>query len=126
MGEGMPLIEPETHQAPGDSRGISVTRTNFPRQLRARFGPEALITRLGAIWLVHLDQPSEAEIQKRLAEVQQELLEPEDCGLCDHLRPQAGDTIIFDGPMCPIEPAPWRTLSPDLDEGEPEGIASAS
>lgn len=24
---------------------------------------------------------------------------------CDHLKPQADDTIIFDGPMCLIEPA---------------------
>jgi len=106
---------------------MSSTATHSPEALlRARFGPEALITRLGAIWLVHLDQPSEAEIQKRLAEVQQELLEPEDCGLCDQLRPQAGDTLVYDDVMCLIEPAPWRKLYPDLEEGEPEGIASAS
>ena len=35
--------------------------------LQARFGPEALITQVGAIWLVHLDQPSAAEIQEREA-----------------------------------------------------------
>ncbi len=38
--------------------------------LRARFGPEALITRLGAIWVVHVDRPTEVEIQDRLAELQ--------------------------------------------------------
>ena len=48
--------------------------------LRARFGPEALITRLGTIWLVHLDQPSKAEIQEREAEVEQDILEPDECG----------------------------------------------
>ena len=45
--------------------------------LKARFGPEAIVSRVGAIWLVHLDQPSEAEIQERMDELRQELLEPE-------------------------------------------------
>jgi len=88
--------------------------------LRARFGPEAIINRLGAVWLVHVDQPSKAEIQERLAELQQDLLEPEECGGCDLMRPQAGDTLIYDDVMCLIEPAPWRKLFPDLDEGEPD------
>jgi hypothetical protein len=88
--------------------------------LKARFGPEACISRFGAIWVVHVDLPTEAEIQERLAEVEQDMLEPEDCSCCDLMRPQAGDTIIFDGPMCLIEPAPWRKLFPDLDEGEPD------
>ena len=39
---------------------------------------------------------------------------------CDLMRPQAGDTLIYDDVMCLIEPAPWRKLFPDLDEGEPE------
>lgn len=86
--------------------------------LKARFGSEALITRLGTIWMVHLDQPSKAEIQEREAELQQELLEPEDCACCDLMQPQAGDTLIYDEVMCLIEPAPWRKLYPDLDEGE--------
>lgn len=59
--------------------------------LRARFGPEAIINWVGAIWMVHLDQPSKAIIQERLAEVQQEVLEPEDCVLCEQMRPQAWD-----------------------------------
>ena len=93
--------------------------------LRARFGPQAFITQFEAVWVVHVDQPSTAEIQDRLAELQQDLLDPEDCACCDLMRPQPDDTVIFDGPMCLIEPAPWRKLYPDLDEGEPEGIASA-
>lgn len=92
--------------------------------LRARFGPEVRITRLGAIWMVHLEQPSAAELAERHAEIQRDMLEPDDCPLCDHLRPEADDTIIFDGPMCFIEPAPWRKLFPDLDEGEPGDIAA--
>ena len=88
--------------------------------LRARFGPEAIINQVGAIWLVHLDQPSAAEIQEREAEVEQDLLEPEDCGCCDLMRPQAGDTLIYDDVMCLIEPAPWRKLFPDPDEWEPD------
>ncbi|MDP3723014.1 MAG: hypothetical protein Q8R91_05915 [Candidatus Omnitrophota bacterium] len=88
--------------------------------LRARFGPEAIINRVGAIWMVHVDQPSKAEIQEREAELQQELLEPDEYGCCDLMRPQAGDTLIYDEVMCLIEPAPWRKLFPDLDEGEPD------
>ncbi len=36
------------------------------------------------------------------------------------MQPQAGDTLIYDEVMCLIEPAPWRKLFPDLDEGEPD------
>ena len=83
--------------------------------LRARYGPEAIVSRVGAIWMVHLDQPSKAEIQERLTEVQQDVLEPEDCACCDLMRPQAGDTLIYDDVMCLIEPAPWRRQNPALN-----------
>ncbi len=76
--------------------------------LRARYGPEAIVNWVGTIWMVHLDQPSKAEIQERVAEVQQDLLEPEDCSLCDLMEFQAGDVLIYDGAMCFHEPAPWR------------------
>ena len=82
--------------------------------LRTRFGPEAIINRVGAIWMVHVDQPSVAEIQEREAELKHDLLESEDCACCDLMWSQAGDTVIFDGPMCLIEPAPWRKLFPDM------------
>jgi hypothetical protein len=88
--------------------------------LRARFGPEATISRMAGAWLVHVDQPSAAEIQEREAELQQDMTNPEDCACCDLMRPQAGDTLIYDEVMCLIEPAPWRKLFPDLDEGEPD------
>ncbi len=88
--------------------------------LRARFGPDALITRFEAIWVVHVDEPTEAEIQQRLVELQQDMTDPEDCACCDLMRPQAGDTLIYDDVMCLIEPAPWRKLFPDLDEWEPD------
>ena len=67
--------------------------------LRARFGPEAIINQVGAIWMVHIDQPNKAEIQEREAELEQDLLEPEECGGCDLMRPQAGDTLIYDDVM---------------------------
>jgi len=88
--------------------------------LRTRFGPKAIIHQVGAIWIVHVDQPSQAEIQEREAELEQDLLEPEECGGCDLMRPQAGDTLIYDEVMCLIELAPWRKFFPDLDEGEPD------
>ena len=52
-------------------------------------------------------------IQEHLAEVQQELLEPEDCTLCDHLRPQAGDTLIYDQVI-------WFRLV--IDPGDPSTV----
>ena len=88
--------------------------TNTESLLRARFGPEAIINQVGAIWMVHIDQPNKAEIQERETELHQDLLEPEDCGLCDPMRPQAGDTLIYDDVMCLIEPAPWRSQVPHL------------
>lgn len=93
--------------------------------LRDRFGPEAVINQVGAIWLVHMDQPSAAEIREREAELQQDLLNPEDCACCDLMQPRADDTVIFDGPMCLIEPAPGRKLFPGLDEGESENLAAS-
>lgn len=91
------------------------TATHSPEAvLRARFGPESLISRFGAIWVVHVDHPTEAEIQERLAEIERDILEPEDCALCDLLQLQAGDVLIYDGAMCFHEPAPWRQQ--DLNE----------
>ena len=63
--------------------------------LRARFGPEVLINQIGTIWLVHLDQPNEVEIQEHVAEVQRDVPEPEDCACCELMRPQTGDTLIL-------------------------------
>ena len=94
--------------------------------LRARFGPEAIITRVGAMWVVHLDQPSAVELAERHAEIERDMLEPDDCALCDALRPQAGDTVICDGPMCLIEPAPWRQLFPNLHGGHSEWVVSSN
>ena len=90
------------------------TTSSTEATLRVRYGREAVISRLGAIWLVHLDQPSAAEIQEREAELHQDLLEPDECGCCDLMRPQAGDTLIYDDVMCLIEPAPWRKQDPSL------------
>ena len=83
--------------------------------LRDRYGLEAIVSRVGAIWMVHLDQPSEAEIQERVAEVQRDVLEPENCACCDLMLPQAGDTLIYDDVMCLIEPAPWRKQNSALN-----------
>jgi len=58
--------------------------------LRARFGPDAIISRMSDIWLVHVDQPSQAEIREREAELQQDMTNPDDCTCCDLMRPQAG------------------------------------
>ena len=96
---------------------MSSPATHSPEAiLRARYGPEAVLTRVEAIWMVHLDQPSEAEIQERVAELQQDLLEPEDCSLCDLMEFQAGDVLIYDGPMFLYEPAPWRDHDSALNE----------
>ena len=93
--------------------------------LRARFGPEAIIRQMGGIWLVHVDQPSQAEIEEREAELQQDMTNPDDCTCCDLMRPQADDTVIFDGPMCLIEPAPGRKFFPEAEEGESDKPAAS-
>jgi hypothetical protein len=93
--------------------------------LRARFGPDALITQFEAVWVVHVDQPSKAEMQDRLAELQQDLQETEDCACCDLMRPQPDDTVIFDGPMCLIEHAPGRKVFPEVDEDDSEENAAS-
>ncbi|HEX9780917.1 MAG TPA: hypothetical protein VGB20_06865 [bacterium] len=83
-------------------------------QLKARYGWDAVIGRLGELWLVHLDQPSQDEIRERIEEARQDFFDdPEDCPCCEMIRPQAGDILVFDGPMCQIERAPWRKQIPD-------------
>ena len=42
------------------------------------------------------------------------------------MRPQAGDTLIYDEVMCLIELAPWRKLYPDPDQGALDGMAASS
>ena len=38
--------------------------------------------------MVHVDQPSKAEVLEREAELRQDLLEADECGCCDLMRPE--------------------------------------
>lgn len=63
--------------------------------LREEYGPEACFTRFGGFLIVHLDRPTGAEVQERIAEVQRDATEPEDCPLCEMARPTPGTRIIY-------------------------------
>lgn len=63
--------------------------------LREEYGPEACFTRFDGFLIVHLDQPDETEIQERIAETRRDATEPNDCPLCEMMRPTPGTRIVY-------------------------------
>ena len=64
-------------------------------ELMQMFGDHAVISRVGNFNLVHLDQPSEDEIKRRIREFDPEELFEDDCPICRMLREQGGN-IVYD------------------------------
>jgi hypothetical protein len=59
------------------------------------FGDDATITRVGRFNLIHLDNPSPEELERRVREFDPEQFLDEDCPLCRLLREQGG-SVVFD------------------------------
>jgi len=73
-------------------------------ELPEEYGPDAVITRVGDILIVHQDKPTESMIRKRIAEVQRETKEPvDDCPLCEETRLAGGYTVVYQGNLLPEE-----------------------
>ncbi len=64
-------------------------------ELRRYFGEEAVITRVGRVNLIHLDHPSEEELERRVREFDPERFLDRDCALCRLLKEQGG-SFVFD------------------------------
>jgi hypothetical protein len=64
--------------------------------LRELFGEDAIISRVGRFNLVHLDQPDQEEIARRVAEFDPNELFEDDCPLCQMLRKQGGNVVYDD------------------------------
>ncbi len=65
--------------------------------LRRHYGPNAVITRLGKVTLIHLDNPSSSAIKKRIKEVTREEITGEAwdecCSLCQMAKDEPCDII---------------------------------
>lgn len=64
-------------------------------ELRKLFGEDAIITRVGRFNLVHLDQPSPQELDRRIREFDPDQFLDDDCPLCRLLREQGG-SLVYD------------------------------
>ncbi|MFA5362159.1 MAG: hypothetical protein WC335_02785 [Candidatus Omnitrophota bacterium] len=67
---------------------------------RQAYGKNAVITRLGYITIVHLDNPSKKEIQKRTEEIMREEITGEayddDCLLCQEMKNHPHEVVYYD------------------------------
>lgn len=72
-------------------------------ELREEYGPDAVFTRVGDILIVHQDKPTESMIRQRIAEVQREAKEPDDCPLCEDMRLAGGYLVVYQGNLLPEE-----------------------
>ena len=64
-------------------------------ELEEQYGPDAVISRIGMFNLIHLDHPTEQEIQRRIETFDPEKLFKSDCQLCQMLQATGGD-IVYD------------------------------
>jgi hypothetical protein len=64
--------------------------------LKKMFGDNAVITRVGRFNLVHLDNPSEEELERRIREFDPGEYFEGDCPLCRLMREEGGN-IVYDG-----------------------------
>jgi hypothetical protein len=63
-------------------------------EIRAIYGPAAVVSRKGVFVLVHLDSPSAALVRRRTREFRPEDYFFDDCPLCQLLKP--GGVVVFD------------------------------
>ena len=63
---------------------------------RVVFGEHAVISKVGAFRLIHLDEPSPDEIRRRVERFDPQDFFEDDCPLCQMLREQGG-AIVYDG-----------------------------
>lgn len=66
-------------------------------ELRKLFGNGAVISRVGKYNLIHLDSPSQEEVDRRVADFDPDDLFEDDCPLCQLLREGGGNVVFDDG-----------------------------
>ena len=65
-------------------------------ELRGIFGEAAVISRVGKFNLIHLDNPSQDEVERRVEQFDPNELLEDDCPLCRMLREQGGNVVYDD------------------------------
>ncbi len=79
---------------------VSGVRTRSDDELRRVYGDDAVISRVGKYNLIHLDNPSPEELEKRIAEFDPEALFDDDCPICRLMREEPGDIVYDDYELC--------------------------
>ncbi len=74
-----------------DEEGLPET----DESLRQMFGENAIITRVGRFNLVHLDNPDEGELERRIRDFDPDEYFEADCPLCRLMREEGGN-IVYD------------------------------
>jgi hypothetical protein len=74
----------------------AASSSSADEELRRTFGEKAIVSRVGPFNLIHLDQPSPEEVERRMAEFDPNEFFEDDCPLCKMLREQGGN-IVYDG-----------------------------
>jgi hypothetical protein len=64
-------------------------------ELREIFGDDAVISRTGRFNLIHLDRPTQQEVERRTAEFDPDEFFEDDCPLCRMLKGEGGN-IVYD------------------------------
>ena len=64
------------------------------KEIRALYGPQAVVSRKGSFILVHLDAPSRSIVRRRTAEFDPEEFFCADCPLCQLLK--GSGIVVFD------------------------------
>jgi len=65
-------------------------------ELRQMFGDGAIISRVGKFRLIHLDNPSHDEIERRIATFNPREIFDDDCPLCRIMLEQGGNVVYDD------------------------------
>lgn len=74
-----------------DNRGVS----DSDEELKKMFGDNAVITRVGRFNLIHLDNPNEEELERRVRDFDPYDYFEDDCPLCRLMREEGGN-IVYD------------------------------
>ncbi len=105
MTKNSPNLTAQEPQKVDNARWCLLNSSPRPRtdeELHELYGPQTTIDRLGQYTLIHLDNPSPEEREKRLAEFEPDDLFEDDCPLCQMLKNEHCD-VIYDQGDCEIE-----------------------
>lgn len=71
--------------------------TKIQQRIRSRYGPNVRTAEINGSLIVHLDNPTDKEMNSRHAEVLNGLILDADCPLCKEMATKTMEAVVFDG-----------------------------